>query len=50
MSGIKLFQMQGESVNEIKGSAAKIEKSLQYQIEMNLEHYLRAREIKETLK
>jgi len=36
MSDIKLFQLQGYNGFELTGSAAKIEKSLQEQIEMNL--------------
>lgn len=43
MSDIKLFQIQGEQVTELTGSAAKIEKSLQSQIEANLETYLGVR-------
>lgn len=40
MSDIKLFQIQDQQVTELTGSAAKIEKSLQSQIEANLETYL----------
>jgi predicted transport protein len=40
MSDIKLFQLQGNNVSELTGSAAKIEKSLQEQIEKNLDIYL----------
>ena len=40
MSDIKLFQLQGNDVTELTGSAAKIEKSLQEQIERNLDTYL----------
>lgn len=43
MSDIKLFQIQGDQVTELTGSAAKIEKSLQSQIETNLETYLGVR-------
>lgn len=43
MSDIKLFQIQGQQVTELTGSAAKIEKSLQSQIETNLETYLGVR-------
>jgi predicted transport protein len=43
MSDIKLFQIQGQKVTELTGSAAKIEKSLQNQIEANLETYLGVR-------
>ncbi|MGF1671316.1 MAG: hypothetical protein ACFCU6_12775, partial [Balneolaceae bacterium] len=35
MSDIKLFHLQGNNVTELTGSAAKIEKSLQEQIEKN---------------
>lgn len=37
MSDIKLFQPQGDDVTEFNGSAVKIEKSLQEQIERNLD-------------
>ena len=40
MSDIKLFHLQGKSVTELTGSATKIEKSLQEQIEKNLDTYL----------
>lgn len=50
MSDIKLFQLQGETVTELKGSGANIEKSLQSQIETNLEIYFGVRVIKEVLK
>ncbi|MDR9416567.1 MAG: hypothetical protein RI564_09795 [Gracilimonas sp.] len=43
MSDIKLFQIKGQQVTELTGSAAKIEKSLQSQIEANLETYLGVR-------
>ncbi|WP_103664998.1 DUF5655 domain-containing protein [Gracilimonas amylolytica] len=43
MSDIKLFQIQDQQVTELTGSAAKIEKSLQNQIETNLETYLGVR-------
>lgn len=43
MSDIKLFQLQDKKVTELTGSAAKIEKSLQNQIEINLETYLGVR-------
>ncbi|MEX0719049.1 MAG: DUF5655 domain-containing protein [Candidatus Paceibacterota bacterium] len=43
MSDIKLFQIQGYQVTELTGSAAKIEKSLQSQIESNLDTYLGVR-------
>lgn len=43
MSDIKLFQIQNQQVTELTGSAAKIEKSLQNQIETNLETYLGVR-------
>jgi len=43
MSDIKLFKIQGQQVTELTGSAAKIEKSLQSQIEANLETYLGVR-------
>ena len=43
MSDIKLFQLQGGNVTELTGSAVKIEKSLQEQIERNLETYLGVR-------
>ena len=43
MSDIKLFQLQGDNVNELTGSAVKIEKSLQEQIEKNLDTYLGVR-------
>jgi hypothetical protein len=36
MSDIKLFHLHGNTVTELTGSAAKIEKSLQEQIETNL--------------
>lgn len=35
MSDIKLFQLQDDNVSELTGSAVKIEKSLQEQIEKN---------------
>jgi len=40
MSEIKLFQLQGDNVTELTGSAAKIEKFLQEQIVNNLDTYL----------
>lgn len=40
MSDIKLFKIYDQQVTELTGSAAKIEKSLQSQIETNLETYL----------
>jgi len=43
MSDIKLFQLQVNKVTELTGSAAIIEKSLQEQIEKNLDTYLGAR-------
>lgn len=43
MSDIKLFQLQGDNVTELTGSAVKIEKSLQEQIENNLDTYLGVR-------
>jgi hypothetical protein len=43
MSDIKLFHLQGDNVTELTGSAAKIEKSLQEQIEKNLDTYLGVR-------
>ncbi len=43
MSDIKLFQLQGNNVTELNGSAVKIEKSLQEQIEKNLVTYLGVR-------
>jgi len=43
MFDIKLFQIQDQHVTELTGSAAKIEKSLQSQIEANLETYLGVR-------
>jgi predicted transport protein len=43
MSDIKLFQLQGDNVTELTGSAVKIEKSLQEQIEKNLDTYLGVR-------
>lgn len=43
MSDIKLFHLQGNEVTELTGSAAKIEKSLQGQIEKNLDKYLGVR-------
>jgi hypothetical protein len=39
MSDIKLFHLQGGNVTELTGSAAKIKKSLQEQIERNLDTY-----------
>jgi len=39
MSDIKLFHLQGDNVTELAGSAVKIEKSLQEQIEQNLDTY-----------
>ncbi len=43
MSDIKLFHLQGDNVTELTGSAVKIEKSLQEQIERNLDTYLGVR-------
>ncbi|CAN5405504.1 hypothetical protein BH23BAC3_BH23BAC3_25140 [soil metagenome] len=43
MSDIKLFHITQNQVIELKGSSAKIEKSLQEQIEANLETYLGVR-------
>ncbi len=43
MSDIKLFRTEGEQVTELPGGAANIEKSLQAQIEKNLETYLGVR-------
>lgn len=43
MADIKLFQLRGESVSELTGTSAKIEKSLQDQIERNLNTYLGVR-------
>jgi len=43
MSDIKLFHLQDDNVTELTGSAAKIEKSLQEQIENNLDTYLGVR-------
>lgn len=43
MSDIKLFQIKEQKVTELSGSAAKIEKSLQSQIETNLDTYLGVR-------
>jgi len=43
MSDTKLFKIQGQQVTELTGSAAKIEKSLQEQIERNLDTYLGVR-------
>jgi len=43
MSDIKLFQLQGDNVTELTGSAVKIEKSLQEQIEKNLDTFLGVR-------
>jgi predicted transport protein len=43
MSDIKLFQVKSTHVVELKGTAAKIEKSLQSQIETNLVTYLGVR-------
>lgn len=43
MSDIKLFQIQEQQVTELTGSAVKIEKSLQSQIEANLNIYLGVR-------
>lgn len=40
MSDIKLFQLHNNGVSELTGSAVKIEKSLQEQIERNLDTYL----------
>jgi|SRR5690625_180581 len=40
MPDIKLFQINDQKVTELKSSAAKIEKSLQSQIETNLDTYL----------
>ncbi len=43
MSDIKLFRTVGSNVTELSGGAANIEKSLQSQIEKNLETYLGVR-------
>ncbi|MGM0587549.1 MAG: DUF5655 domain-containing protein [Bacteroidota bacterium] len=43
MSDLKLFQLNGNDVQELKGEAAKIEKSLQTQMEANLDTYLGVR-------
>lgn len=43
MSDIKLFQLQGNNVNELTGSSVKNEKPLQDQIERNLDTYLGVR-------
>jgi len=43
MSDIKLFQLKADYVTELTGSAVKIEKSLQEQIEKNLDTYLGVR-------
>lgn len=43
MSDIKLFHLTQNQVTELKGSSVKIEKSLQEQIETNLEIYLGVR-------
>jgi predicted transport protein len=43
MSDLKLFQLNGQDVQELKGEAAKIEKSLQSQMEANLDTYLGVR-------
>lgn len=43
MSDIKLFKIKNGSVNELQSSSAKIEKSLQTQIESNLDIYLGVR-------
>ena len=40
MSDIKLFKIDGQEVSELESRSAKIEKSLQSQIEANLETYL----------
>ena len=40
MSDIKLFELKGETATEIPGSATALEKSLQQQIERNLEEML----------
>lgn len=37
MSDIKLFHLQGDNITELTGSAVKVEKSLQEQIEKNLD-------------
>tara|TARA_R100001143_G_C3361001_1_gene135700 strand:- start:6395 stop:7303 length:909 start_codon:yes stop_codon:yes gene_type:complete len=43
MSDIKLFQIHSDYVTELTGSAVKIEKSLQVQIEKNLDTYIGVR-------
>lgn len=43
MSDIHLFRIQGEEVNELEGASAAVEKSLQVQIEKNLEAFLGVR-------
>lgn len=43
MSDIKLFQLNGDSVNELQGAAETLEKSLQTRIERNLETFLGVR-------
>lgn len=43
MSDIKLFHLQGNQVTELTGSAVNIEKSLQEQIEKNLDTFLGVR-------
>lgn len=40
MSDIKLFHLQNDNVTELTGSAVKIERFLQEQIEKNLDTYL----------
>ena len=40
MSDIKIFKIQGNIVNEIKGTSVALEKSLQYLMEKNLEEIL----------
>ena len=43
MSDIKLFHLKNDNVTELTGSAVKIERSLQEQIERNLDTYLGVR-------
>jgi len=43
MSDIKLFHLKNDNVTELTGSAVKIEKSLQEQIERNPDTYLGVR-------
>ncbi|NBC65664.1 MAG: hypothetical protein GVY07_08450 [Bacteroidetes bacterium] len=43
MSDIKLFHLKGVNGSDLTGSAVKIEKSLQEQIEKNLDTYLGVR-------